>query len=154
MHFAPSFNSISEATFNETREEIREEIAKLEKSAEKYEEDLNDIEANLDKIAEIAANAGVLLKSPIVEEKKAILKLLLSDCKIEEKNLCFSIVKPFDVLIKMAETEKWCATLSNYRTNESGGCIKLSRRFDIFNKIYFLYDILTKINGEILWKML
>lgn len=97
-----------EATFNENREEIREEISKLEKSAEKYEEDLNDIEANLDKIAEIAANAGILLKSPIVEEKKAILKLLLSDCKIEGKNLCFSIVKPFDVLIKTAETEKWC----------------------------------------------
>ena len=51
---------------------------------------------------------GVFLKSPILGTKKEILKLILSDCKIEGKNLCFSINKPFDELIKTAETDKWC----------------------------------------------
>lgn len=32
------------------------------------------------------------------------------------KNLCFSTNKPFGELIKTAETDKWCAILCNYRT--------------------------------------
>ena len=59
-------------------------------------------------IAEVAANIGVFLKSPILSTKKEILRLILSDCKTEGKNLCFSITKPFDVLLKTPEIDKWC----------------------------------------------
>lgn len=59
-------------------------------------------------IAEVAANIGIFLKSPILSRKKDILKLILSDCKIERKNLCFSIRKPFDKLLKTPEINKWC----------------------------------------------
>lgn len=40
----------------------------------------DEIQAN---IAEVAANIGVFLKSPILSTKKEILRLILSDCKIE-----------------------------------------------------------------------
>ena len=57
-------------------------------------------------VEHVIGNDGVA--SPILGTKKEILKLILSDCKIEGKNLCFSINKPFDELIKTAETDKWC----------------------------------------------
>ena len=67
-------------------------------------------------IAEIAANVGKFLKSPIISQKRDILKLILSDCKTDGKNLCFSITKPFDKLLKTPEIDKWCAILCTYRT--------------------------------------
>ena len=75
---------------------------------DKYLEIDTETDEILANIAEVAANIGVFLKSPILGTKKEILRLILSDCKIEGKNLCFSINKPFDELIKTAETDKWC----------------------------------------------
>lgn len=62
-------------------------------------------------IAEVATNIGIFLKSPIISQKKDILKLILSDCEIEGKNLCFSIAKPFYKLLKTPEINKWCRWL-------------------------------------------
>ena len=83
-------------------------------------------------IAEVAANIGVFLKSPILGTKKEILRLILSDCKIEGKNLCFSINKPFDELIKTAETDKWCAILCNYRTKFYEEFKHLTKKIEMF----------------------
>lgn len=68
----------------------------------------NETDEMLANIAEIAANIGIFLKSPIVAQKREILRLILSDCKTEGKNIAFSIVKPFDELLKTPETDKWC----------------------------------------------
>lgn len=44
------------------------------------------------------------------------MKLILSDCKTDGKNLCFTITKPFDKMLKTPEISKWCAILCEYRT--------------------------------------
>ena len=97
-----------EKMYNELKAEIELEKEKLQKDMDKYLEIDTETDEILANIAEVAANIGVFLKSPILGTKKEILKLILSDCKIEGKNLCFSINKPFDELIKTAETDKWC----------------------------------------------
>lgn len=97
-----------EKMYNELKAEFEREKEKLQRDMDRYLEIDNETDDILANIAEVAANVGVFLKSPIFTLKKDILKLLLSDCKTEGKNLCFSIAKPFDVLIKTAETEKWC----------------------------------------------
>lgn len=112
-----------EETFNESKAGIRDEIAKLEKSADKYEEDNAKIEDILMNIAEIAANASIFIKSPIISQKKDFLNLILSDSKIEGKKPCFTIGKPFDRLVKTAETEKWCRRReSDLRPHPYQGC--------------------------------
>lgn len=97
-------------------------------------------------IAEVAANVGKFLKSPIISEKRDILKLILSDCKTEGKNLCFSIAKPFDKLLKTPEIDKWCEILCNYRTDEMAEFAKLVRKFDTFNQNLQNIDLLTSTN--------
>lgn len=110
---------------------------------DRYLEIDTEIDETLANIAEIAANVGKFLKSPIVSQKRNILNLILSDCKIERKNLCFSIKKPFGELIKTAETDKWCAILCNYRTKEYGDFKRLA------NKIELLMESLSKLRAYI-----
>lgn len=98
----------NEETYNLKRFEIEQERDKLQKDMDKYLEIDNETDEMIANIAEIAANIGIFFKSPILTLKKDILKLILSDCKIEGKNLCFSIAKPFDELLKTPEINKWC----------------------------------------------
>ena len=84
--------------YNELKTEIELEKEKLQKDMGRYLEIDTETDEILANIAEVAANVGVFLKSPILSTKKEILRLILSDCKIEGKNLCFSITKPFDKL--------------------------------------------------------
>ena len=86
--------------YNELKTEIELEKEKLQKDMDKYLEIDAETDEILANIAEIAANVGKFLKSPIISEKIDILKLILSDCKTEEKNIAFSIVKPFNELLK------------------------------------------------------
>ena len=76
----------------------------------------------------MAANVGKFLKSPIISQKRDILNLILSDCKTDGKNLCFSITKPFDKLLKTPEINKWCAILCDYRTKFYNDFKLLSRK--------------------------
>ena len=109
----------------------------------KYLEIDTETDEILANIAEVAANIGVFLKSPIVSQKRDILNLILSDCKIERKNLYFSINKPFDELIKTAETDKWCAILCAYRTEDYEDFKRLA------NKIELLMESLSKLRAYI-----
>lgn len=97
-----------EKMYNELKTEIELEKEKLQKDMDRYLEIDTETDEILANIAEVAANVGVFLKSPILSTKKEILRLILSDCKIEGKNLCFSITKPFDKLLKTPEIDKWC----------------------------------------------
>lgn len=97
-----------EKMYNELKTEIEMEKEKLQKDMDKYLEIDAETDEILANIAEIAANVGKFLKSPIISEKRDILKLILSDCKTEGKNIAFSIVKSFDELLKTPETDKWC----------------------------------------------
>ncbi len=132
-----------EKMYNELKTEIELEKEKLQKDMDRYLEIDTETDETLANIAEIAANVGKFLKSPIVSQKRDILNLILSDCKTDGKNLYFSINKPFDELIKTAETDKWCAILCAYRTKEYGDFKRLA------NKIELLMESLSKLRAYI-----
>ena len=78
-----------EKMYNELKTEIELEKEKLQKDMDRYLEIDTETDEILANIAEVAANIGVFLKSPILSTKKEILRLILSDCKIEEKIFVF-----------------------------------------------------------------
>ena len=121
-----------EQMYNELKAEIELEKEKLQKDMERYLNIDNETDEILANIAEVAANIGSFLKSPIISQKKDILNLILSDCKTEGKNLCFSIRKPFDELLKTPEISKWCGLLCDYRTNNYEDFKELSRMIEVF----------------------
>ena len=109
--------------YNELKTEIELEKEKLQKDMDRYLEIDTETDEILANIAEVAANVGKFLKSPIISQKRDILKLILSDYKTEGKNLCFSIAKPFDKLLKTPETDKWCRRKeSDFRPHPYQGC--------------------------------
>lgn len=118
--------------YNELKAEIDMEKEKLNKDMERYFEIDNETDEILANIADVAANIGVFLKSPIISQKKDILNLILSDCKTEGKNLLFSIRKPFDTLVKTAEIQKWCGLLCDYRTKNYNDFKELARQIELF----------------------
>ena len=61
----------------------------MQKDMDRYLEIDTETDEILANIAEIAANVGVFLKSPILSIKKEILRLILSDCQIEGKKSLF-----------------------------------------------------------------
>ena len=71
--------------YNELKTEIELEKEKLQKDMDRYLEIDAETDEILANIEEIAANVGKFLKSPIISEKRDILKLILSDCKTEGK---------------------------------------------------------------------
>ena len=125
--------------YNELKAEIELEKEKLQKDMDRYLEIDTETDEILTNIAEVAANVGKFLKSPILSTKKEILRLILSDCKIEEKNLCFSITKPFDKLLKTAEIDKWCAILCSYRTENYEEFKQLTRQIEMFEDSQNMY---------------
>lgn len=120
--------------YNELKTEIELEKEKLQKDMDKYLEIDNETDEMLANIAEVAANIGNFLKSPIVAQKREILRLILSDCKTEGKNIAFSITKPFDILLKTPEIHKWCAILCEYRTDGEIDWVELSRKIESFKE--------------------
>lgn len=116
--------------YNELKAEIELEKEKLQKDMDRYLEIDDETDEMLANIAEIAANVGKFLKSPIISQKRDILNLILSDCKTEGKNLCFSITKPFDKLLKTPEINKWCAMLCDYRTKNYEDFKRLIRKIE------------------------
>lgn len=121
--------------YNELKAEIELEKEKLQKDMDRYLEIDTETDEILTNIAEVAANVGKFLKSPIISQKRDILKLILSDCKTDGKNLCFTITKPFDKMLKTPEIDKWCAILCEYRTNYYEDFKELSRQIET------LYDV-------------
>ena len=120
--------------YNELKTEIELEKEKLQKDMDRYLEIDTATDEILANIAEVAANVGKFLKSPIISQKRDILKLILSNCKTDGKNLCFTITKPFDKMLKTPEIDKWCAILCSYRTENYDEFKELTRKFELFQE--------------------
>ena len=89
--------------------EIAEKRDALQKTMERYNATDTEIDDICEKIIDVTVNAGKILKSPIISLKRDFLRLILSDFFTDEKNVLFSIVKPFDKLLRTAQINKWCA---------------------------------------------
>lgn len=98
---------IDDSSYNDVLTEINERLDELRKttsSFEKYDKNLDEV---LEKISDIALNAKKMFNCSIISKKHEILKLILSNTRIEGKNLYFSINKPFDKLLFSKGCNTW-----------------------------------------------
>lgn len=65
-------------------------------------------------VMEIAKNASCLMESPNVEQKRAILSLILSDCRLERNKLLYSLKKTVRFFIK---NERLSVLAAQVKTN-------------------------------------
>jgi hypothetical protein len=122
----------NEETYNKMKAQIETEKKEIESSFNNYEETDKETAKILEIVSEIAVKAPKMLKSPIISERKAILNLLLSDSVIEGKNLRFSMLSPFDRLLKEPSSLTWCGMLSDYRTQNVAAIDSLTKKIEKF----------------------
>ncbi|MCP3660440.1 MAG: hypothetical protein GY830_09105 [Bacteroidetes bacterium] len=65
----------------------------------------------------LASKAKYLFKQQNAEEKKKLLKLLVSNSTYNGKNLLFSMQKPFDSIIECKKVGNWGRLQDDFRTN-------------------------------------
>jgi len=64
-------------------------------------------------ILELANRAYDLFISSEVEERRQLLKLVLSNLRIEGRNVCYDAVKPFDSILVSANSQSWLPGLDS-----------------------------------------
>ena len=58
-------------------------------------------------LLELANRAYELFKSSEVEERRQLIKLVLSNLRVEGKTVRYDAIKPFDTIIKYADDQLW-----------------------------------------------
>ncbi len=58
-------------------------------------------------LLKLANHAYDLFLSSEVEEKRQLIKLVLSNLKLTDENLVYDVQKPFDVILKCTEDQVW-----------------------------------------------
>lgn len=64
-------------------------------------------------ILELANRAYDLFISSEVEERRQLLKLVLSNLRVEGRNVCYDAVKPFDSILVSANSNSWLPRLDS-----------------------------------------
>jgi hypothetical protein len=60
-------------------------------------------------ILDLTSRAYELFKSSEVEEKRQLIKLILSNLELNGEKLVWQAHKPFDLILEMNDCQLWCA---------------------------------------------
>jgi site-specific DNA recombinase len=92
-----------------------------EENRQRYEEELNDVKRKIDRLdtadeefyitasylLRIFEYAGKIYEVAEVDEKRQIIGLVLSNLKLEDKNLDFNLKEPFATVFQLAKSSLW-----------------------------------------------
>jgi hypothetical protein len=67
-------------------------------------------------LLELTNRAYELFKSSEVEERRQLIKLVLSNLRVEGKLVRYEAVKPFDTILNFADRQAWLRRLNAVRT--------------------------------------
>ncbi len=87
-------------TFCTQRDDISTRLEQLEQAETNYY-----ITAKY--ILDLASRAHELFESSEVEEKRHLIKLVLSNLMIDDGNVVYEVLKPFDILLENADDVRW-----------------------------------------------
>ena len=104
---------ITKEVYETKKLQLDNEIAEIESELTKCSDDLNEIGNIIENIIEIAGNARNLIKSSKVDQKRAFLKLILTNSTIIDKKAWISLKKPFDLLQKSNGCTSWLGQLDS-----------------------------------------
>ena len=92
--------------YESKKAEIDNQIKKLEKSLEKYKTIDNDMKQNVVNVVSMAANISDIFDKATPDKKNQLLRLLITDCKLNGKRLEYRLKAPFDKLITCTDSQK------------------------------------------------
>ena len=102
-----------QATHDSKAAKLDKEIADLENRAEKYIAMSGDFDKAVEDIIDIAGNLKNLMESSCIAKKREILKLLLTNIRLDGQKLVYTIAPPFDTLLKTRDCKGWLGNLDS-----------------------------------------
>jgi hypothetical protein len=96
-------------------EEFRAEISEIDTKLAMLQDAEDNYYITAKYLLELANRAYDLFVSSEVEERRQLLKLVLSNLRIDGKEVCYDVVKPFDSFLVSANSQSWLAVALEVR---------------------------------------
>ena len=98
---------MGDGSFQEQKADITTRLGILQEAEDNYY-----ISAKY--LLELANRAYELFKSSEAEERRQLIKLVLSNLRVEDKLVRYDAIKPFDTILNYADSQLW---LKNHNSN-------------------------------------
>lgn len=105
--------SITKSYYEEKRKEYRSKQESLEKKLSNTRESDESYYINANYILNLASRAKELFESSEPEQKRLLINLALQNLTLDEENLRYDWIKPFDVIAESVHSTTWLPNLDS-----------------------------------------
>ena len=98
---------LPQAAYEAKQEQIAKQRQELETTAEKYKTIDSSMKENICKVMSMSCNISEIFDKASPTRKNQPLKILISDCKLNGKELKYTVKAPFDRFIQYNNPIQW-----------------------------------------------
>ena len=98
---------IKEEIYNRQINAIADEKIRLEESITRYKEITKDIKDTVESLLDITGNLYNIIRNDSPNRQNKLLRLLITDCKLNGKELKYTVKAPFDRFIQYNNPTQW-----------------------------------------------
>ena len=124
---------ITKDIYDKKHQEYADKLQLLNIEIEEYTEADYEYQTTVSTVISVARRAKEIFENcSEPSEKRAFLNMILQNSTVNGKELCFSIVSPFDLVLELADSPNWLPILDKFRTLNWQKIKKDIESFEIF----------------------
>ncbi len=100
---------ITESEYDKFYTSLYSEAAEIRTQLDQLEEAQDNYYITAKYVLELVNRAHELFIGSEVEEKRQLIKLVLQNLRLEDEKLLWDAAKPFDTLLNLSDSQRWCA---------------------------------------------
>lgn len=104
---------ITDDEYDRFYQSFREQLADIDTRLALLQEAEDNYYITAKYLLELANKAHELFKSSEVEERRQLIKLVLSNLRVEDKSVRYDAIKPFDTILNYADSQLWLLDLDS-----------------------------------------
>lgn len=98
---------IREDLYNRQINAIAEEKERIKEDLKKYKDVGNDVKSTMEDVLDIIGNIPYIMKKASPTKQNELLRLLITDCKLKDSTLIYTVRPPFDKFIQTDSPTSW-----------------------------------------------
>ncbi len=98
---------LEKETYDLKKGEFEERIKKIKTELESHDNADKQFFITIELLLDLAINAYELFKSSNLHQKRRLLQIVFSNFVLKDGSLCFSLKKPFDMMVDLDERPEW-----------------------------------------------
>ncbi len=100
---------ITDDEYDRFYQTLRAELTEITVQLERLQEAEDNYYVTSKYLLDLASRAYELFAGSEAEEKRLLIKLVLSNLSIKDENIVYDVQKPFDLLLECSDRQLWCA---------------------------------------------